>query len=374
MKKILFLFFSIIAITGISQVTVSTFEGIDSVKIDDAVYVANDGSIYGSHFEGTRVYKIKPDGTVSVFADGFLGPNGLEFDSKGFLYVVNHKANKVYKVAPDGSKTEFVSSVHRPSGIIKLPNSDTMLITRYYANLILKVAPDGKMDTLAIGDQLNGPVGLVFDENGELYTGNFNDRRIIHIRRDGTQSEIIQIPGGQYLGFLAYHNGIFYGTSFQLSQIYQVRKSDTVMTLLAGKNAGEIDGDTSVALFNRPNGIAMSLTGDSIFVSDYATQNVRIITGYNISNSIENITIHPTVKVYPNPASNSFYVKLRSVKSFKSTIQLIDLTGRIIFEKHQQIETGINDFQLSISNITPGNYFLKISSHKSALLKKIVFQ
>ena len=373
-NSVLILFF-LSPLIGISQIMVSTFEGSDSIKIDDAVYVAKDGSVFGSHFEGTSVYKIEKNGIAHKFVDGISGSNGLEFDSSGNLYVVGHKSNKVYKVAPDGSKTEFVPFIHRPSGIIKMPDSDTMLITRYYADIILKVAPDGTMDTLAMGDLLNGPVGLVYDENNELYTGNFDDRKIIHLRNDGTQHEIVQIPGGQNLGFIAYHNGMFYATSFQRAQIYQVRKSDTLMSLLAGgSQTGELDGDTSVALFNRPNGIAMSLTGDSIYVSDYATQNVRIISGYSIPNSILKIYSAVNVSTFPNPVQSRLTVKVNAERSFVADVSLIAVGGKVVWQKKLELNPGDNNTNLNVEKIASGSYFLKITAEDTVVIKKIIIQ
>lgn len=375
MKRILpFLFHVLFGINLFAQIQVSTFESVDSIKIDDGLILDNEGNLYGSHFEGSRVYKITPQGDISVFVDSLNGPNGLAFDSSGNLFVVEHKGNKVYKVLPDGTKSVFLSSIHRPSGIIKLPDSDTMLITRYYADIILKVAPDGSMDTLAMDGLLNGPVGLVYDELGELYVGNFDDRKIIHIEKDGTQSHLATIPGGNYLGFLTYGNGVFYGTSFQLSQIYKVTKADSMVSLVAGTTQGSVDGPVSVAQFHSPNGILLSPTRDSLYISDYGSGNVRIISGLNPSVGIENSNVDNDFQfsVYPNPFQDEITLEIKSVENERVYIRLLDMSGRILYNQNSMVSSGLTNLKIQLDSFSKGIFWIQISGKNFSLNKSIV--
>ncbi|MCG8575729.1 MAG: T9SS type A sorting domain-containing protein [Flavobacteriales bacterium] len=352
-----------------AQIVVSTFEDIDTLFIDDAIIFDEEGNLYGSHFEGSRVYKISPDGTASVFADDLVSPNGMTFDSFGNLHLADFSGNKVYRIDPSGVKTELIPSIHRPSGALKRPDSDTVLISRYFADIILKVAPDGNIDTLAEGDLLNGPVGMIYDEEDELYVGNFDDRRIIHLLEDGSQSELAQIPGPGVLGFIAYDDGIFYGTAYNGAKVYQVRKSDSLVSILAGTTVGETDGDTSVAQFNRPNGICMSPTKDSIFVSDYSTGNVRIISGFK-SVGLFNIKLKE-FSVFPNPAKNQINIHLNLSDARKVQLQLLNSFGQSV---HSEVIGDVNGEVsqiLAIPNVAQGIYTLHLSFEEENYFKQI---
>lgn len=58
-----------------------------------------------------RIYRVGPDGVVSIFAEGFGRPQGMAFDGDGNLYVTEGLtgASGVYRLTPDG-ETECVVS------------------------------------------------------------------------------------------------------------------------------------------------------------------------------------------------------------------------------------------------------------------------
>jgi Secretion system C-terminal sorting domain len=66
--------------------------------------------------------------------------------------------------------------------------------------------------------------------------------------------------------------------------------------------------------------------------------------------TIENID----VQITPNPASTNAHVQINLPDEVQS-IQLYDLTGKLIFEKHRQIN-HVN--ALPITGLPPGMYFV----------------
>ena len=107
----------LITITGYAQ-TVSTFVG-PGINIDDDMIMDAAGNIYGSRYTGSRVYKVTPDGVVSVYAQGIVSPNGLAIDSNGILYVADNQGNKIYKITSDSTKTQYGPNLSSPSGLLK---------------------------------------------------------------------------------------------------------------------------------------------------------------------------------------------------------------------------------------------------------------
>jgi hypothetical protein len=87
----------------------------DSQWLND-IAVAHDGTIYGTQTGSAdgqtpmRVYKVAPDGKVTVLIDGapLSVPNGIEIDNDGNLVVVNIGNSDVLTFSPDGKllKTE----------------------------------------------------------------------------------------------------------------------------------------------------------------------------------------------------------------------------------------------------------------------------
>ena len=356
-----------------AQVTIGTLESIDSVFIDDAIVMDDSGNLYGAHFTGNRIYKRSSDGTFSVYASGLNTPNGMDFDSAGNLFVADHSGNKLYKILPDGTKVEHLSNINRPSGVLKMEGSDTMIVTRYAANMILKVAPDAHIDTLASGGMLNGPVGLAYDDNGRLFTANFNDRKLIEVTPDGDLIEIAQFPQSGWLGFMTYANGFFYGTSYNNHKIYQIRQSDNLISLLAGTVLGEVDGDASVARFHQPNGIVFNEAKDTLFISAYGTGNVRYITNLESTVSVFDPELSPEgVNIYPNPAVSDLNIQFSLTENKAIGIKLLQPDGKVLKTGLIEGIKGEQTYNWSIGKQASGLYFVAFEIDGYTYLKSVL--
>lgn len=339
MKKLLYTLAFAAGIISLQAQEVSTFFNDPSKKVDDGLVLDYQGNLYGSHFMGTNVYKITPSGVGTVFATGFNTPNGLAFDSQDNLYVCDLSGNRIYKISYSGEFLDTIS-VTSPSGIIKSIDSDTMLFTQYSGNKVSKLAPDGTITLIASGAPMVGVVGLTYDNLGQLYVANFTDRKIFKLN-DTIFTYVATVPGppGGYLGFIAFANGFLYGTGYNDHKIYKIDPNfvDSVF-VFAGTTAGSADGDVTTAQFNAPNGIISSITGDSLFISDFGTGRIRIITSEVVTeiNSLE--YINSKVKIYPCPTTDFINV------DYNGTIDVIEIYNyqgkRIYATKEKRIATG----------------------------------
>jgi sugar lactone lactonase YvrE len=365
-QKLLFLILLLSNLSSRGQ-QVTTIFNSNNMQIDDAIIQDKFGNIYGSHYMGSRVYKITPSGVVSIFKSGLNTPNGLALDSKNNLYIVDNIGNKIYKLDSTGNQL-FSASVSSPSGIIKSIDSDTMIITQYTGHAVRKLAPDGVVlsQPMHYGFPLNGPVGLCYSSDSTLYVGSYGDRKIYKFFND-TIEYVAQIPGNSSvnLGFITYAKGLIYGTSFFGNRIYEINPNyiDSV-NLFSGSNQGNIDGQINSAKFNGPNGIFASKGGDSLLISDFNTGNIRMISGlvtkiesfnqYEIQNSI-----------YPNPNKNIFEIYSEEIIE---SIYILDMTGAIVFNSE-----SINKNKVNVShNLKSGNYILKLQSRDKISFKKLI--
>lgn len=66
------------------------------------------------------------------------------------------------------------------------------------------------------------------------------------------------------------------------------------------------------------------------------------------------------VVVYPNPASGIAYVRLENSQAEEVNIQLIDITGRMIFNQQFQVAEGVNTLPVQVDGIAAGMYKLTV--------------
>lgn len=73
----------------------------------------------------------------------------------------------------------------------------------------------------------------------------------------------------------------------------------------------------------------------------------------------------PSIKVFPNPASNTITIELNN--SVNTEIELVNTLGQTVLTK-----TSKNNSNIDISNLDPGMYLVKIKTEKDELLSKII--
>ncbi len=339
---------------------------------DDLIYGPN-GAIYGSHFQGSSVFKITSDGKATSFVTGIQNPNGLAFDNNQNLYVVGWGQGIIWKVDPSGTKDALVNGLANPSGLIQMLNEDTLLFSTPINNSISKLTLDGIVLPYIVDNQLNDPVGLDYNENGELIVANFSDNRIFKVEADESLSLIVNISASpQGIGYITCLGDYVYATMFSSNKIYRT-DYDGNFVLVAGSTLGSVDGDASVARFNNPNGILSSTNGDSILVSDYGTGSLRIIIDLDLISSIEEKlpVVLKGIRVFPNPTSERLFLEF-SIQEPLTMIswELIDAAGKVVHYENWNEVFSIGNKKLVIDllpGITPGNYFYRLSDETSVL-------
>ena len=375
MKKVYTLIFLAFSLSVYSQ-TINTF--YQSASIDDGLAIDGEGNLYGSHYMGSIVWKITPDGVRSKFMSGLDTPNGLAFDSNGDLHIVDNQGGAIYKVAPDSIVTELVSNIFSPSGIIKMPNSDTMIVSCWEGNRLVKVAPDGSFETFIEGNGLVGPVGLAYDENDNLYIGNYTNRWIYRIDPSGDLDTIthLNVPG-QNIGFIAYREGFIYATIPWDNKIYKVDPEGNY-ELYAGSSAGNTNGDISEAKLNGPNGILLSPDGESFYISDFNSTNVRIISSLDGSVGTNDFIRQTSItesSITPNPAIQLTKLNFELSKKEEVSITVLNINGQLMRTVfiNQTMLSGSHSIQIDTTGFPKGAYFIQIKTTSGdEVVKKLI--
>lgn len=203
-------------------------------------------------------------GTALTMGNGvsasFGQPHGLTMDAQGNLYIAGFLNSAILKMAPDGAVSVFAGS-----GVA------------------------GSADGTGASASFAHPVGLAFDNQGNLFVADYSNNRIRKI----TSSGVVSTLAGSTLGFA---DGA--GTAAQFNQprelvldsannIYvaergnhRIRKITPagVVTTFAGNGSTTFaNGNGTAASFSSPEGVVFDAQ-QNLYVTEYVGQRIRKIT------------------------------------------------------------------------------------------------
>lgn len=128
-----------------------TPEKIEIQSVPTGVAFGNDGALYVSEYTGfpfpvgkARIFRVQPDGTTTVYADGFTQLSDLAFDNLGNLYALQYANKPEWEGLREGS--------------------------------LIQIAPDGTRRTILSGNGLEAATALTVGLDGAIYLSNRGDR------------------------------------------------------------------------------------------------------------------------------------------------------------------------------------------------------
>lgn len=382
-KLSLLLFFAFISVISIQSQTVSTLINTGS-GINDDIILLEDGSLIGSDHTGTNVFIILPDGTISSIASGINPPNGLESDESGNIYIGAPTEDKIYKLSPDGTFSTYLTNVINPNNLIFKRGTDTLITASYLNSRIYEVAPDASSKVLFDGAPLNGPLGMTYDAEGNFYIANFTDGKIFKVN-NGILNLFAQIPAANIgglvaaIGFIEYINGYFYATGFGTNKIYRIDLSGNVEHFAGSGIAGTIDGDASTARFFWPNGITSNTTGDTLYISEYNSHAIRIVTDFttSIDEGIKSIPASFELKQnFPNPFNPVTNIEFSLESESRVTLQIYNMLGETVnVLVNSELSKGFHSIEFDARDLPSGIYLYRLQTCSGLVaVKKMILQ
>jgi len=80
-------------------------------------------------------------------------------------------------------------------------------------------------------------------------------------------------------------------------------------------------------------------------------------------------------QLYPNPFSDHFELRVNSKENIIARLAVVDMTGRVIFEREYRINNGLNTIRINELDQAPsGIYFLRLESGSSVITSKLIRQ
>ena len=295
-KTALFIFILLVTVTLTSLAQeVSTLKLDKSLPIDGITY--KDGKLYAfSGYGGKEVNQIDiKTGQVELVADNILAGISGVFDDEDNLYVATYTAEgAVFKISGEGTFSRVANTVGGAAGIA-IDDEGTLYTSIYgpfqnESDEIYKIYKDGKVELFAKGGGIDAPIGIVFDEEGDLVVANSKNGKILKVNKQGEVSvfaELGKAEGYFATGHLIHKMGTIYASGNHHNKVFEISKEGEVKVLAGSGESGNKDGKLSEATFMIPNGMAINDEGTVIYVVNGGggkNDKVRIVS----LNSIEN--------------------------------------------------------------------------------------
>jgi len=132
---------------------------------------------------------------------------------------------------------------------------------------------------------------------------------------------------------------------------------------------------TNTKQWYKNNSILAGATGNTYNATQNGSYTVKVTNSFGcsaisggivISNvSVNDVEENELAKAYPNPFENELFISLVSENNF---IEILNMTGKIVYQNNMKTNTT----KIDTEKLNKGIYFLKISTNKRSITKKIV--
>lgn len=228
-----------------------------------------EGRFYSTNFRES-VWRITPEGTVTLLNDEFTSASGNFPLENGDLLQADWTENQIYRISPDGTRTLFAEAgLNGPVGIVRRPSGD-FIVANHRGEYLARVGPEGgDAETVLEHPDMTAPNGVAIDADGNIYVSDLDTGKVIKWLPEGDVEILAELPGdGNAHGAIA--GGALYVNKIWDHVIYRVDLETGAFGIVTGNGyAGYDDGPTGVATIEEPNGIAATPARDVIYFNTH---------------------------------------------------------------------------------------------------------
>ncbi len=129
----------------LTSVAVPGATGFNDIEVaeDGTAYMSQTGALDGSVPQ--RIYRLRPDGSSSVFVDGdpLRRPNGVAFDPAGNVVVVNVESADIHTFSPQGELLGTRQSLDPGNDGLVILEDGTMYVSSVRQGTVARIPADG---------------------------------------------------------------------------------------------------------------------------------------------------------------------------------------------------------------------------------------
>ena len=297
------------------------------------------------------------DGSLDTLASGLSTPLGAAFDPAGNFYYSDSDRSRVLRITPQGTDTIQHPDFRTPTNYAVDTASGLVYLTDYFGDRVHVYDPaTDSSRVLVSGQGLDGPDGIILDHDGNLLVANFQHNRIYRVTPAGAISRFAVIEQSPDTGYLTRYKDGYLVAGYGSNRIFFVDRA----------------GNESIwapveATYFRPNGLALSPTGDSLLVTEgdgSVRGRIRLITGLNTSTTARRAPAPPLshFSLFPNPTPDDLHLSLTTERPAHCRIAVYDLRGQLITRlPEQQLARGAHELTLSLpDSLSSGHYICRI--------------
>lgn len=109
--------------------------------------------------------------------------------------------------------------------------------------------------------------------------------------------------------------------------------------------------------------------GNNLYVD-----NINIYAGGPSELNVDELNSFSHFSIFPNPAEDQLTVSFPAAQPQEMTLELIDLTGKVLMKKSIQAQTGENQMQLSTQQFEAGMYHVRIGNENNVEVKTVILR
>jgi uncharacterized repeat protein (TIGR03803 family) len=351
-----------ITTAGVFSVLRHLLSATDGTNPEGNLIKGTDGNFYGMTFSNARIFKITPAGIFTVLhtlvtAEGSYPSGSLVLHSNGNFYGTasgggTNNAGTIFKVTPAGIVT--VLKLFNPAIDGSVPKGN------------LVIGNDGNLYGLtSIGGTYN--VGTFFKITP---TGGYSVLRHFNMATDGGNpfGSLIIAPVNN---LVASPQSITTAKNTAKPVTLAGSGSTTLIyTIISPPQHGVVTAGSAASRTYTP---ALNYSGSDVFTfsvsvgclsSAPAAVNITIsptLTAFAINESSSVLsTLTSRVKIYPNPVTNKVTVTLGVIDS-RFAVNITDIDGNTLMQTPLMAK-GTSVFEMNISKLKPGIYFLHVQT------------
>ena len=333
-----------------------TYSGPESVEFD---YANNRWLI--ANTSSHQVLARNSAGALSVFAGGLVnGPYGIEIVGDT-LFCCSGSSIKGYLLSNSAQVFNLNLNAAFLNGITH-DNIGNLIATDFSAKKIYKINIAAQTYAVIASNLTQSPNGIIFDSaNNRCIFVNWGSSAPIKAINLGSNSvsTLTSTSLTNCDGIAADNQGNYYvsnwGTPATIKKFNNAFSGVPVTLVTPGLSS--------------PADIFYNLTGDTLAIPNSGNNTVTFIgftsTGLADSDFENNIT------VYPNPATDNFYVSINFSKPTVVEVLLKDISGRT-WQTVKSNKLSTHKLYFNTSNLSSGVYFLKFKTPKQNVTKMIV--